>query len=164
MSEDAARRGHATWEDYDHLPEDVRREYIDAEIVVTPFPSARHSLTIYRLQAMLVAALPDSLITVSHLGRQGVGANEFGANGCRPDVMVLPLLVPTTSGSRAIPPLVVEVVSTNPAADTVTKLQRYAAAGAPGTGPSTCATGPCSPSSSATASTRSPPNSTATTR
>ena len=26
------------WEDYGRLPEDIRREYIDGRVVVTPFP------------------------------------------------------------------------------------------------------------------------------
>jgi len=125
MSENAAQRRAATWEDYERLPEDVRREYVDGEIVVTPFPSGRHSWVISELQAALKQVLPPALVPVSHTGWKP-GRDEFG-----PDLMVVPREALDDVRFEGIPPLVVEVMSTNRAMDAVTKLQKYAAAGAP---------------------------------
>ena len=68
MSESAAHHRRATWAEYERLPVDVRHEYIDGEIVVTPFPTPRHSLAISELQIILRRALPASLVSVSHTG------------------------------------------------------------------------------------------------
>jgi Uma2 family endonuclease len=125
MSENAAHRHVATWEDYASLPEDVRREYIDGEIVMTPFPSTRHALTILRLQNACLNGLPDTVIPVSHTGWK-VHGNEYG-----PDVMLVPATCADDVRFEGVPYLVVEVISTNRAMDTVTKLQKYAPAGAP---------------------------------
>ena len=93
----------ASWDEYERLPEDVRREYIDGQIIVTPFPTLRHSLTIVRLQPLLISALPPSWMALSHIGWKA-GADEFG-----PDVAVVPA----------------------DAMNDVRKLQKYARAGAP---------------------------------
>jgi Uma2 family endonuclease len=54
------------------------------------------------------------------------GADEFG-----PDLIVVPLDAVDQPRYEAVPPLVVEVVSTNRATDLVVKVQKYARAGAP---------------------------------
>ena len=105
MSESTAHRRPATW-------------------VMTPFPSTRHSLTIFRLQNLLIAAQPPSLIAVSHVGWR-VGRDEYG-----PDVMVVPATTADDVRFEGIPSLVIEVLSTN-SAEAVRKLQKYARAGAP---------------------------------
>jgi Uma2 family endonuclease len=124
MSESAAHSRRATWEEYEGLPEDVRCEYIDGEIVVTPFPTGRHSWIISELQAGLRKVLPESLVAVSHTGWKPE-RDEFG-----PDLMIIPRDALDAPRFEGIPPLVVEVLSTNRADDTVKKLQKYARAGA----------------------------------
>lgn len=125
MPVDAGAGRPASWEEYERLGDDVRYEYIDGRIVMTPFPTARHSATILRLQTLLTARLPESLMAVSHSGWKP-GADEFG-----PDVMVIPRAALDAPRFEGTPTLVVEVVSTNRAADTVVKVQKYAQAGAP---------------------------------
>lgn len=125
MSETTAHSRPATWEEYERLPEDVRCEYIDGQIVMTPFPSPRHSWVISELQAALRAALPGTSAAVSHTGWKS-DRNEFG-----PDLMVIPRSELDAVRFEGVPSLVIEVLSTNRADDTVRKLQKYARAGAP---------------------------------
>jgi Uma2 family endonuclease len=125
MSASGAYSRPASWEEYERLPEDVRCEYIDGRIVVTPFPAGRHSFIISGLQTALRAMLPDQLVAVSHTGWK-TGGDEFG-----PDVMIVPKATLDDIRFEDVPPLVVEVLSTNRAADTVVKVQKYARAGAP---------------------------------
>jgi Uma2 family endonuclease len=115
----------ATWEEYERLGEDVRYEYIDGRIVVTPFPTGRHALTIFRVQAALATVLPPTLAPVSHTGWKP-DRDEFG-----PDVMVVPSDALEAPRFEGTPVLVVEVLSTNRATDTVVKASKYARAGAP---------------------------------
>jgi Uma2 family endonuclease len=124
MSVSTPSEGPMAREEYERLPEDVRREYIDGNVVVTPFPSPRHAVTISRLQAALTEALPDDVLAVSHVGWKA-GRDEFG-----PDVMVIPASAIDATRFEGVPVLVVEVVSTNRAADMVRKVGKYAQAGA----------------------------------
>jgi Uma2 family endonuclease len=123
MSMASSRPG--TWQEYARLGEDVRYEYIDGRIVMTPFPTGRHAVVISELQFLLRSVLPETLVAVSHTGWKP-DSDEFG-----PDLMIMPRESLDTPRFSGIPPLVVEVVSTNRATDTVVKVAKYARAGAP---------------------------------
>ncbi|WP_375430474.1 Uma2 family endonuclease [uncultured Friedmanniella sp.] len=112
----------ASWEDYLALGEDVRAEYIDGSIVMSPFPSRKHQTACRRLANLMEADLPEGYDVVIEWGWKP-GDDEFG-----PDVMVFP----TTDEEvrfTGTPLLCVEVLSTNRAADLVVKAAKYAAAG-----------------------------------
>jgi Uma2 family endonuclease len=125
MAANASSSREASWQEYERLGEDIRCEYVDGRIVVTPFPTARPSFVITELQFALRAVLPADLVAVSHVGWK-VARDEFG-----PDLMVVPRSALDDVRFEGTPLLVAEVVSTNRAADTVVKVQKYARAGAP---------------------------------
>jgi Uma2 family endonuclease len=126
-------RVRATREDYERLPEHVKAELIDGEIVVTPAPSDWHE----HIVMSLIFALQD------HLGAQGrrrlrgsrteVSAWELGEEQIlQPDAVVLPEGArPTGRDSRAPTPVwVAEVLSPSTATrDRGVKVRLYAAAG-----------------------------------
>jgi Uma2 family endonuclease len=113
-----------SWDEYAALPDDVRGEYVDGHLVVTPFPSRRHQNAARRLATLLEPHLPTGYGVVTAWGWKP-GADEFG-----PDVMVHP---PTDEQVRftGTPLLCVEVLSSNRADDLVRKAARYARAGLP---------------------------------
>ena len=126
-------RVRATREDYERLPEHVKAELIDGEIVVTPAPSDWHE----RIVMSLIFALQD------HLGAQGrrrlrgsrteVSAWEQGEETIlQPDAVVFPEGTrPTGRDWKApIPVWVAEVLSPSTAKrDRGVKIRLYAAAG-----------------------------------
>ena len=114
-----------TSQEYERLPEDVRHEYIDGKVVVSPFPSGRHALTVAKLMTLIQATLPPTHVALSHFGWKP-GRDEFG-----PDVMVVPVDAVDLTRFEGLPPLVVEVVSTNRSTDLIVKVQKYARACAP---------------------------------
>jgi len=126
-------RVRATREDYERLPEHVKAELIDGEIVVTPAPSDWHE----HLVASLTALVRDHLGTAARgrvLGsRTEVSVWELGEEKIlQPDIVVLPEgAMPTGRDWKApIPVWVAEVLSPSTAKrDRAVKVRLYAAAG-----------------------------------
>jgi Uma2 family endonuclease len=113
-----------SWEEYQALGDRVRGEYIDGELVVMNQPTGRHQDVCVELYVRIKPVLPAGVKARLSWGWKP-GADEFG-----PDLIVF-----DDNGEdlryTEVPHLVVEVLSSDPAADTVRKMQKYAAAGLP---------------------------------
>lgn len=112
-------------EDFRALGDDVRAEYLGGVAVMVPSPTRAHQRACAQLTRLLDAAAPP--------GHEAVPAwSWYVADDFEPipDVMLVP---PTRDQVRFTgrPALVVEVLSTDRAADLVVKAARYAAAGLP---------------------------------
>lgn len=117
-------RQRMTWEQYWELPEDLRAEYSDGEVLVNPAPSFRHQQISGRIAATLTTQLAGAVVV------QAVGWQLIERRRLRiPDIVVLreqPAGAVVTE-----PPLVaVEVLSTNRSNDLVRKAIEYRDAGA----------------------------------
>ena len=118
----SVERRPATWEQYLALGEDLRAEYIDGEIMMSPSPGRRHQTMVRRLANVIEPALPDGYAVTTEWAWKP-GGDEFV-----PDVMVHPATAEQVRFTGT-PLLCVEVLSTKRASDYVTKVYKYAAAG-----------------------------------
>jgi Uma2 family endonuclease len=114
-----------SWDEYAALDHDqVRGEYVDGELVVSPLPALPHQRIVNRLWALLDMRCPPGVWVTTNWGWKP-GADEFG-----PDVMVFDQTEETVRYT-GVPHLVVEVPSSDRGTDLVHKFRKYAAAGAP---------------------------------
>ena len=110
------------WDKYDALGPEVRGEYVDGALVMSPSPTLRHQRISLRLAQVIDAVLePPTLVVEGWAWKPGI--DEF-----IPDVMVF-----ENRGEQqrltAIPHLAVEILSTDRARDMIRKAWKYAAAG-----------------------------------
>jgi Uma2 family endonuclease len=112
-----------TWEEYAALDDDVRGEYIDGRLVVSPTPTRQHQQIAYRLHSTLDAVLPAGY-EITDGWAWHPSPDEFA-----PDMMVHPATEESVRFT-GMPVLVVEVLSTNRSGDVVVT-SKYAAVGLP---------------------------------
>jgi Uma2 family endonuclease len=111
-----------SWEEYDDLGDNVRGEYVDGELVMSPSPTQPHQRISRRLSNAIEAVLPDG-VEVEMAWAWKPGADEFV-----PDLTVFDDQTDIKRLTGA-PYLAVEVLSTDRAADTIRKFAKYAQAG-----------------------------------
>lgn len=111
-----------SWEEFWDLPDEVRGEYIDGELVIMSNPTLPHQRIGRRLAQVVESALPDGVMTETAWGWKPTRDLFI------PDVLVFD----DPDDIRyltAKPHLAVEVLSSDRSADTLRKFAKYADAG-----------------------------------
>lgn len=123
LAEEDLRRSRMSWDDYLALPEDVRAEWVDGEVVVSPPVGPDHGTAVIALGSILCAHLP-ALRVMTEVGVR-LPHNRLRS----PDLTVVRSR-PTGVVVTDAPVLVVEVLSPGTRReDTIRKPPEYAAAG-----------------------------------
>lgn len=119
----ALQRLRMSYDEYLALPEGMRAEWVDGEVVVTPPPSFQHQIASRRISRRLEASLPDLIVV------DAVGVELPGSRVRIPDVVAV-TRVPDGPCVTDAPVIALEVLSPSTRSeDLVRKSTEYLAAG-----------------------------------
>jgi Uma2 family endonuclease len=126
----AQRRALLTADDYAKLPEDLRAELIDGELVMSPSPDPIHQRIVHALVLELYRHFRSSTLDRVLFAPSDVLIDRH--NVLQPDLLILPEGTKPTETSRTlpVPVLVIEVISpSTEVRDRGIKLDRYRSRG-----------------------------------